>query len=361
MLSDFENIKNYKVYQYHFLDDLSFIKSPNELTGFFEFYDEEHTIEDYLKEVSLLFKNNGWEGDGKIGIIWIPPFINKDLEDTFGTYIWHVKQSNNGTSFLASSHHLNFKPLLDQNDSFDYENYVSINIVQNEVWNFLERLQEDKKEFIKNYPKQEFLSKKLLYFTQNEIIGAFSTFLDDSYLQMLVEVLQNGNKSKLRLKKASTKIDLSQFNLHEEGLDKDGGEWLTLRMLISDIWKSYMMEPYDSKIETLFRSLDFSLNQNELNFLKKHILIRNCIQHHDCQLDGHLIKKFGKDHIKIKNSPTDLRIKKWGEIILTKEEITELFDFMDHIVTKFSEHVNKRVLTRHLLSKDRKILISNSK
>lgn len=359
MLSDFFNIKNYKVYQYQFLDDLSFIKTPKELAKNFDFYDEEHTIDDYILEVSKLFKNNGWEGDGKIGVIWIPPFTNSELEDTFGTYVWHVKQNNNGTSFIASPHNLNFKPLLEQNDSFDYENYLYINIVQNDVWNFTERLWTDKKDFLSNYPEQEFLSKKLLYFTQNEIIGALSTFLDDCYLDILVEVLQNGNKSKLRLKKASTKIDLSKFNLHEEGLDEDGGEWLTLQMLISDIWKSYMMEPYESKLETLFRSIDFSLTQNEKAFLNKHILIRNCIQHHDCRLDGNLIKKLGKDYIKIKSVPSDLKIKKWAEIVLTKAELLELFDFMDNIATKFNEHADKRILSRNWISKDKKFIIKD--
>lgn len=42
---------------------------------------------------------NGWEGDGILMCIWLPPFINHNLEETYGSYIWHVKQQSNGTSF----------------------------------------------------------------------------------------------------------------------------------------------------------------------------------------------------------------------------------------------------------------------
>lgn len=52
-------------------------------------------------EVAKAFVKNGWEGDGTLMCLWIPPFIDYKIEDTFGTYIWHVKQSNDGISFLG--------------------------------------------------------------------------------------------------------------------------------------------------------------------------------------------------------------------------------------------------------------------
>jgi hypothetical protein len=56
-----------------------------------------------------LFKTAGWEGDGEIGCIFIaPPFSSRGW--TTCEVIFHVKQSNNGTSFLAIPH--GFKPRL---------------------------------------------------------------------------------------------------------------------------------------------------------------------------------------------------------------------------------------------------------
>jgi hypothetical protein len=52
------------------------------------------------KQLSTLFTQAGWEGDGEIGCFFIPPpFTGRD--DTWCEIIFHVKQSNNGTSFIA--------------------------------------------------------------------------------------------------------------------------------------------------------------------------------------------------------------------------------------------------------------------
>lgn len=52
-------------------------------------------------EVTKAFVKNGWEGDGTLMCLWIPPFIGYTIEDSFVTYIWHVKLSNEGISFLG--------------------------------------------------------------------------------------------------------------------------------------------------------------------------------------------------------------------------------------------------------------------
>ena len=67
------------------------------------------SLKPYLEKIEELFREIGWEGDGKLGVIWIPPFVDIGIEDGWGTYIWHVKQSNNGTSWLASNCTLNFE------------------------------------------------------------------------------------------------------------------------------------------------------------------------------------------------------------------------------------------------------------
>ena len=57
-------------------------------------------MEDYLRH---LFEQAGWEGDGQISCIHIPPFLRGDYESHCRT-VFHVKQSHRGTSFLAFDH-----------------------------------------------------------------------------------------------------------------------------------------------------------------------------------------------------------------------------------------------------------------
>jgi hypothetical protein len=60
--------------------------------------DEE--LEQLHDELSSMSKEAGWEGDGTIGCAFIPPcFVEGD--NTWCKTIYHVKQSNDGTSWLA--------------------------------------------------------------------------------------------------------------------------------------------------------------------------------------------------------------------------------------------------------------------
>ena len=98
------------VYRYEHVDYI-----PQTEKGSFEIFKEFH-VNSYpqktLKEIKELYEyernqvakafvKNGWEGDGTLMLIWFPPFVDYKIEDTFGSYVWHVKQSNNGTSFLG--------------------------------------------------------------------------------------------------------------------------------------------------------------------------------------------------------------------------------------------------------------------
>ena len=92
------------VYKYYFIDDPSFIKKPT-----FEMGPLGITHGKYQEAVKAML-SAGWEGDRELGIIWLPPFLFNDC-DTFGLYVWHVRQANNGTSFIASDYPLHFKGL----------------------------------------------------------------------------------------------------------------------------------------------------------------------------------------------------------------------------------------------------------
>lgn len=358
MFDNLNSIKEFKVYQYTFLDDLSFTKSPEEVYKSFKRNDEQYSLDDYVDEIKNLFKNNGWEGDGEIEIIWLPPFIDFGQEDTLGNYLWHVKQQNNGISFVTSRYDLNFKRLNIQNDNCGSQNHISANIICDITLGYLSRLKTDKEAFITNYPENEYLEKRILYFTQNELVNNFFTYLEDCYHNVLVEVLQNGNKSRIMLQKTNSKIDLFQHDFSEYVSDSN---YFTITSIVMDILNSYKFESSDEKLSKLFKGLEFKIDPETNDFIKKHIVIRNCIQHHDCELNAFMLKKYGKESISIKSNGGNLVFKKWAEILLTKEEVSDLFDSLFKTVISFNAHVDKRVQTRVWIEKDRYHTLLNRK
>ena len=68
------------VYRYHHLDDLSFIRKPSDV--FRELGPRE--LERLVEAVKTRFLVAGWEGDGNLGLIWLPPFVDAGIEDTWG-------------------------------------------------------------------------------------------------------------------------------------------------------------------------------------------------------------------------------------------------------------------------------------
>lgn len=50
-------------------------------------------------ELAVLFRDAGWEGDGEINCIFVPPCLFGG--DGWCGIIYHVKQSNDGISWLA--------------------------------------------------------------------------------------------------------------------------------------------------------------------------------------------------------------------------------------------------------------------
>ncbi len=108
-LRDPTSIQNYFVYQYHFFDSLAYMKDAEPVLSRVPNGDE------ILQNVRSHLSNAGWEGDGRLQLLWLPPFLGAGVEDTFGVCVWHVKQDNNGTSWFASPVPLEFKRLQEQN------------------------------------------------------------------------------------------------------------------------------------------------------------------------------------------------------------------------------------------------------
>ncbi|MDR0302573.1 MAG: hypothetical protein LBI04_09725 [Treponema sp.] len=60
-----------------------------------------------LEKVKSAFKNAGWEGTGDLGIMYVKPFTvnlppDKVSHDKTGSFIWHVKEADNGKSFIGT-------------------------------------------------------------------------------------------------------------------------------------------------------------------------------------------------------------------------------------------------------------------
>lgn len=98
-----EELNHFVCVTYEYIDNLNFMLKPSECI---------RNAEPYLAIAKKRFLEQGWEGDGVIQLLWLPPFVFKDGNDdmiygggfddfsTQGTVLWHVKQSKDGISWL---------------------------------------------------------------------------------------------------------------------------------------------------------------------------------------------------------------------------------------------------------------------
>jgi len=108
-----EKINGLYLYTYHHDDEragwvpIGAFRYPNPALNVLEPVDEGTELEISVSPANVeairdAFRKSGWEGDGEIEAMRVPPFFS-----TGGYSSWfelfHVKQSNNGTSFIAST------------------------------------------------------------------------------------------------------------------------------------------------------------------------------------------------------------------------------------------------------------------
>lgn len=97
-----EDLDSFSVYMYEWIDNLNFTIAP------------EHCLDNYLEYQEIVkskFIEAGWDGNGEIEFMWLPPFTLPDNirhEATMGITIYHVKQTEDGLSFLLSPIPLDF-------------------------------------------------------------------------------------------------------------------------------------------------------------------------------------------------------------------------------------------------------------
>ena len=102
-------VNEYFVYQYQHVDELAFMRYADEALSHHPRYNE------VIERVKYRLKSEGWEGDGRLRLLWLPPVVGAGMEDSWGVGIWFVKQLNNGTAWLASPVPLPFARLMSQN------------------------------------------------------------------------------------------------------------------------------------------------------------------------------------------------------------------------------------------------------
>lgn len=91
-----EDLKNFHLLIHEYIDNLHFTFNPSEFLP---------NADEYLEVAAALFKEAGWRGDGAIQLIWVPPFVWEEFsngEAAYGHVVWHVKQNEDGISWLLS-------------------------------------------------------------------------------------------------------------------------------------------------------------------------------------------------------------------------------------------------------------------
>ena len=337
------------ILEYEFIDNLDARFDPLDVCG-----DSDET-RDMIKNVKELFKKNGWEGDGEIKLIWLPPFLDEADDPNFGEYIWHVKQSNNGISFLGFQNENQSRRLLDQNEIIKSETATIYpqSIIKGDYDSFLSMMQNKEKIFsqIINLSTEvkcdENMKHMLLSYFQNDIIALFIDFLEECSLQLLIYVLSEGNTSHLKLK-FKGKINVELANLSD--CSNEGGDWLTLRTLISQIWNSQKNSSFENKLDFIVDSANFQLNKSDKQLILMHVEIRNCIQHHMGLLHPISLKRLKRDRIDIlQEDGATIELREWEKIKLTLSEISRLKEILIKFASAYELHIKNNIPDRHML------------
>jgi hypothetical protein len=91
-----EELRNFNLISYEWIDNLNFTLKPEDCLN---------NPKEYITIAKELFLKGGWDGDGEIELMWVPPFmIENDFPDFSynGFVLWHVKQKEDGISWILS-------------------------------------------------------------------------------------------------------------------------------------------------------------------------------------------------------------------------------------------------------------------
>ena len=91
-----EALDSFELILYEWIDNLNFTLDPKDYLD---------NADAYIQKAKERFLHAGWHGDGAITLMWIPPFMFQGAgttEVTNGVILWHVKQQEDGISWLLS-------------------------------------------------------------------------------------------------------------------------------------------------------------------------------------------------------------------------------------------------------------------
>jgi hypothetical protein len=99
-----EQLREFKSYGIEYIDNRLFALDPEKLLG-------SQAALPYLSLAADLFRESGWAGDGDIELLWLPAFVfpRSAAIPPVGVVIWHVKQCEDGLSYLLSPMELPFE------------------------------------------------------------------------------------------------------------------------------------------------------------------------------------------------------------------------------------------------------------
>ena len=97
-----EAMRAFFVYGFEWIDNLHFLQSPEKFVG--------ARADAYVSVAKERFIEFGWAGDGEVDLLWLPPFVFPlQLHiPSEGIAVWHVKQEEDGVSYLLSPIELPF-------------------------------------------------------------------------------------------------------------------------------------------------------------------------------------------------------------------------------------------------------------
>lgn len=323
-------MNEYKVKIYTYIDELSHRIDPVEIYG--DSAEEEKNI------VSEVFKKNGWEGDGEIKLIWIPPFMLNN-GSTIGKYVWHVKQQNNGLSFLAFKGDFPFISD-DWQPSRHEKKYF-----KDRIDGFKKTLDTYEESLDKISGTNNELLKIFLNGLHADIISTFYDFLNDFSLDIFMELVMYNNPYKLKINYRPN-FNLSFKNVHEQEEAYPEGTYdesfVFCYSLIQALYDNFKFEPYEERIKVVCKAFDFDFFPTYGQKLRKQIEIRNAFQHRQGALDKKSYESIGmKVEIRQPGGGV-IEYRPWNYIVLTIEEIKEFIkllkcfceDFMNSITAK---------------------------
>jgi hypothetical protein len=273
------------------------------------------------------------------------------------TYVWHVKQSNNGISSVASDSPLNFARIKGQNEHRLWNTHVPASIVYTEclaLKNSVESLARDTVRRLKaltaiNDPVVPEIREELPIVAQGEMVAQLNEFLDGCYLRVLQEVFDSGNRSGLTLDKFKANLNPSLYEPQREADDaatehREGVNWLTMRGLIRDIWISYKFEPFDSKTSMLFRACDYEIDDSLQKEINKHVQLRNCVQHHQRTVTSDSLRKAGVQEFNLlAENGKSLKLGPGQHITFSAKEAIAVARALSELAASFDAHIRKRV------------------